>query len=549
MIKRSTLGSLSEPSIFCVQNYTKCAEVFKENNGEGLLYICCICSEYSIDSAHFEQHYFSHLDNEESSDRINEETNQTTSLKIEIERLQPDDEENSYGFAEYTNDYDDMELTDSEESIDKCDLKKRDNDETYEDNSEIEIINIENPVEAQVKCSCCTNRRFPCFGLLKEHVSGIPDGIWQCKRTDLYCFATFRTSVEMKAHLKDHEKSDIFLCLFCAKIFDVEIELELHYGKRIIDVNTFLNEKMRAVAWQDGNDPIVQNLKPKTLPKTEKDDNIFVCDICQKTFQHYSEIKQHLKQFHGSENNPQPVYKCKICLKHFQKKKSLKLHMNSHDNAELNSINQSEERNNKSCILCKICSKQFQSRSHFARHQRVHLDKDGRYRCSVCSKLFRTKENLMQHERIHSGARPYECRVCGKRFNHSSYINIHMRTHTQEKPYKCTTCGVAFISKSKLTTHSKTHQNIRPHVCTVCDKNFRAPANLRDHFRAEHTTDKPFVCPECGKAFAKQKLLSQHMQLHTTEKQYECRFCALKFAQLAGKHGHERRMHKQELTE
>lgn len=559
MIKRSN-PSYSEPSSFSVQNYTKCAEVFKDNSGDSFLYICCICSDSTVDASLFEEHYFAHLE-EEYSDKIDEQTHQITSLKIEIEPLQSDDDEEKYPSVVYTDDEELIGPTEYDESNDGSVLIKEEQDSPIELCSEEE--ETANPPELQIKCTCCALRRFPCFGLLKEHMSGDSEGDWQCKRTDLHCVAMFRTNAELKAHLNDHEKDDTFLCLFCAKSFCAEIELQLHYGKRVVDMNTFVKEKMKAVAGQEATDPIVQKLKRKPPSQAEKNENIFVCDICEKAFEHFSEIKQHLKQFHGSEGGTEAAYKCDICLRQFQKKQSYKMHLDSHEKDESGSKAPVEGAKNQSWSQCKQCPKRFQSRKHFARHMQTHVDGDGQHRCSVCSKAFRTKENLTQHERIHSGARPYECKECGKRFNHSSYINIHMRTHTQERPYRCLICGVvcflilfsllvnlifsffiqflitlyfqAFISKSKLTSHSKNHQNIRPHVCAICDKNFRSPANLRDHFRSEHTTDKPFVCTQCEKSFAKRKLLSQHMQLHTSEKQYACSYCSLKFAQAAGK--------------
>lgn len=406
MIKTSI--SYSEPSSFSVQNYTKCGEVFKENSGDSFLYICCICSETSVDASLFEQHYFAHFE-EEYSDRNDEDTHETTSLKIEIERLQTDDDDDEK-YIVYTDDDELIGPIEYEESDDGSVTIKEEADSPFEYCSEAEGEKRENPPDFQIKCTCCTNR-YPCFGLLREHMSGLPEGSWQCKRTDLDCLGMFRTNAELKAHLKDHEKDDIFLCLFCAKSFCAEIELELHYGKRVVDMNTFVKEKMKAVAGQEDEDPIVHKLKRKPPSKTPQNENIFLCDICQKTFEHLSEIKQHLKQFHGSEGGTEPTLKCTICLRQFQKSRSYKMHMESHVKDEISPKAPGGGAKSQTWSQCKQCPKRFQSRKHFARHMQTHVDRNGRHCCSVCSKAFRTKENLTQHERIHTGARPYECKV------------------------------------------------------------------------------------------------------------------------------------------
>jgi hypothetical protein len=49
--------------------------------------------------------------------------------------------------------------------------------------------------------------------------------------------------------------------------------------------------------------------------------------------------------------------------------------------------------------------------------------------------------------------------------------------------------------------------------CSVCNSTFRRPEHLRRHLRS-HTDDKPFICPNCGKGFARSDTLHRHELSH-----------------------------------
>lgn len=111
-------------------------------------------------------------------------------------------------------------------------------------------------------------------------------------------------------------------------------------------------------------------------------------------------------------------------------------------------------------------------------------------------------------------------------------------------PYLCNICGRSFISQGKLTFHMKRHSAVKDHQCDQCERAYCDRFQLRRHIEIVHKGLRLFSCTMCDtkNKFTSRKSLKQHMLLHG-EKRFECQFCHQKFAQSAGRRGHEKRVH------
>lgn len=558
-------------------NYTKWGEIVQSNVSSEFCFVCFECFDIYTNVDEFKYHVSEHIN------QINDEDKSgTTIIKMEIEKNVPFTE--LVELAECDESNPDNGETDDVESSSYYVISEMD-DETSENRSEDNNFTI--------GCHCCPDLKFACKGVLKEHLSKKSDiPVYACDQ----CPGVYMSRYELKAHQLVHIANSTIQCVYCSTIFSNENELKNHLNANInrnrkqsplishelISSDESNLDTELSIVQEESDDEYEPNLEEVVLEEvseTESNDIVspeydeYQCDICSKSYTRLKSLKLHLEKCHqanaDSVANPNPTYKCSLCQNNYVKKKNYIEHVLSHKKSVgivftctictkdcLSFVNLKKHLAddhgttpiaNENPLKCPSCPKRYRQEHSLKQHlfKSHNVPEAYNFECKICKKSFKCKENLVQHKRIHSGEKPYECKICKKRFNHSSYINIHMRTHTKEKPFQCSICDTTYISQSKLTAHMKAHNGIRPHLCKSCDRTFRTPADLRDHFRSEHTDERPFECKICGRGFAKQKLLLQHHFLHTDIKKFQCRFCPMAFSQSAGRHGHEKRIHPQ----
>ena len=103
--------------------------------------------------------------------------------------------------------------------------------------------------------------------------------------------------------------------------------------------------------------------------------------------------------------------------------------------------------------------------------------------------------------------------------------------HSTERPFVCAECGVGFKWKHALETHSIVHKTDRkPFTCDTCGYTTTLKTMLNAHYKV-HTGDT-LKCSHPGckfEAIAKSNL-RLHMVVHTKERPHQCDICGNRFS-------------------
>ncbi|PSN50603.1 hypothetical protein C0J52_22193, partial [Blattella germanica] len=251
-----------------------------------------------------------------------------------------------------------------------------------------------------------------------------------------------------------------------AEFFEVKVEQESE--DEVIDVrgetsyerNIKLEpEEMVEVVIKQEVDPVIEDLTPTTE-----------CNDVETTNES-GELK--IKSEEAKVFKVRRKMLCQICNKTFTHKSNLIRHIRTHTGERP--------------YICDVCGCSFLQNSDLTMHKRLHTG-DKPFFCNVCNRAFAQNRSLTLHKRLHTGDRPYSCDLCEKSYTQYIHLVRHKRTHTGDRPFCCNVCNKSFIENCDLIRHLQSHSSERSFFCDLCNKSFTMSSSLIRHNRRTHTT-------------------------------------------------------------
>lgn len=322
-------------------------------------------------------------------------------------------------------------------------------------------------------------------------------------------------------HLKEHIKSDNFICRVCLKEFKNHSELEhdftSHDGRKCNKCSEVF------FCQQDIN----RHFKSSESCKPVRKQRQYPCDVCKKAFTRETFLIQHKIKNHTNSGNVQ----CVVCLKECISQKHLASHARSTHvafeyitctfcnklylgpeklKAHMQVTHFETMKNN--TFLCEICSKEFNQEILFKRHFETHDQTENK--CEICGRtIIGSRSALQAHIRYHHSDNIFSCKICPeiKNLTHREMISHRRKKHRPNKqtPVSCRICDKQFKSPGVLKKHYTVHFDERRYKCQVCEASFKQPETLRIH-RRTHSDVLPYTCKHCGKSFRWKQTFDKH---------------------------------------
>lgn len=210
---------------------------------------------------------------------------------------------------------------------------------------------------------------------------------------------------------------------------------------------------------------------------------LYLCDICQKTFQNAAKLTKH-QQLHGGSS----PFKCEECKKTFTTKFKLLRHTLIHSDRKQFSCTVCERtfhrkdhlKNHikvhspsKTLYICEKpnCRKEYTSHLSYKKHLALHAAEEGSLECQICSKVFATKDDILYHLKIHAGSRTVK--------------------NPNEKKYTCDHCDRKFFTRKDVRRHLVVHTGMRDFLCQYCPQRFGRKDHLVRHIKKSHKDHIP----------------------------------------------------------
>lgn len=324
-------------------------------------------------------------------------------------------------------------------------------------------------------------------------------------------------------HLKLHSGGKTYTCKHCDINFIDYKAFKRHHLKHSLE--TYRSKLLKSKSLAENKENKLK--QKKALPKDgqEKDKN-------------EENVERSVEKSNDTNSNSsvsENLFTCDICNKTFANKKNLDQHSQIHMEVPSHT--------------CDQCSKSFTSLNKLEKHKAAGHDQV-EHRCNVCRKNIKNEETLKEHMKTCGSYKPkVSCSVCEEKFSTIYQLETHKKIkHNKENSdFVCETCGESFKQKFLLTRHKKLLCNretagedidMEPMFkCNDCGMQFEDAAGVAKHIEDKGPDSLPYQCSKCCKRFATQRTLKRHEDSHESEL-FKCEFCEKTFVTVGGLEQH-----------
>ena len=156
------------------------------------------------------------------------------------------------------------------------------------------------------------------------------------------------------------------------------------------------------------------------------------------------------------------------------------------------------------------------------------------HNCEICMEKFECRRSMVRHKQTAHQLALFECEVCHKTYTSKQNKKFHFdAVHRGVKNFDCKICGKKFAWQNALADHMKSnsHSETKKFKCEYCDEEFKFKMEIAKHRVAVHSKNEMFKCKICDKDFISKVIRRNHMKVvHCGTNRFECKICSRTFS-------------------
>ncbi|CRK89119.1 CLUMA_CG002677, isoform A [Clunio marinus] len=354
------------------------------------------------------------------------------------------------------------------------------------------------------------------------------------------CGNSFQNSTLLRQHMfTNHDTQPTYICSKCGQGFAMQASLKHHRNKNCLKTskrggrlnalgssNNFPQPEINSNgAFQCPDCPKEYFIKSSWYHHYRSNHRMmgYKCRFCEQEFTHRYNLKKHLKEIHGQQED----HVCHICGKKYLTADGLNLHMRYTHEPHMN-----DSKNSLKVNKCRKCCKSFPSVESLQQHKNEFHPKVLKEKCYICLLALPSVFAKVKHiNREHSDCVNKECAKCGqKKFSTASRFEIHMRKHEVGKTEICKYCNKKFSVPRTLASHiNSKHKGKKLFKCEICGDSISS-TDMARHLAKHKYSNENFNCSKCKNSFYSKILFDRHMvRVHGSHPGVECFHCGTFF--------------------